>query len=460
MARLPLGPMVFLAALSLAACTPAIRTDMPERLQAELPGELPRMSNFGTVTVQAPARPNTEIAADFLDLSFAMESGRRVERMSRFEGPVTVDVVAGAPRTLEPDLERLIARLRSEAEIDIRRATSDATPANITIETIPRERLQRVVPQAACFVVPRVSSWSEFRSASARAGRDLDWTTLDTRERVAIFIPSDVPPQEVRDCLNEELAQALGPLNDIYHLPDSVFNDDNFHAILTGFDMLILRAYYDDSLRSGMTRADVAQRLPEILDRLNPGGRRGAARAPIDTSRPWITAIETALVPGGAASARIQAAERAVTIARNADWQDVRLGFSHFALGRLTLSSDVERSIAAFQIAGGVFERLAPGGIQSAHVDMQLAAFTLSSGRADDALRLTGRAMPAATRAQNAALLSTLMMIRAEALDDLGRTSEARQVRIDSLSWGRYGFGPNAALGARLTEVAALSPRR
>jgi len=33
-------------------------------------------------------------------------------------------------------------------------------------------------------------------------------------------------PQEVRDCLHEELAQALGPLNDLYRLPDSVFNDD------------------------------------------------------------------------------------------------------------------------------------------------------------------------------------------------------------------------------------------
>jgi hypothetical protein len=65
---------------------------------------------------------------------------------------------------------------------------------------------------------------------------------------VAVFIPSDVSPQEVRDCLHEEVAQALGPLNDLYRLPDSVFNDDNFHAVLTGFDMLILRTYYDAEL--------------------------------------------------------------------------------------------------------------------------------------------------------------------------------------------------------------------
>jgi len=91
---------------------------------------------------------------------------------------------------------------------------------------------------------------------------------------------------------------------------------------------------------------------------------------------------------------------------------------------------------------------------------MQLAAFALSSGRTEEALRLTARAMPAATRAQNASLLSTLMMIRAEALDDAGRPSEARSVRLDSLAWGRYGFGGEAGVAARLTEVAALSPRR
>ena len=57
-----------------------------------------------------------------------------------------------------------------------------------------------------------------------------------------------------------------------------------------------------------------------------------------------------------------------------------------------------------------------------------------------------------------AALLATLQMIRAEALDDVGRAAEARAVRLDSLGWGRYGFGSNAAVGARLSEVAALSP--
>jgi hypothetical protein len=89
---------------------------------------------------------------------------------------------------------------------------------------------------------------------------------------------------------------------------------------------------------------------------------------------------------------------------------------------------------------------------------MQLAAFALSAGDAEQVLTLVGRALPAATRAENASLMATLLMIRAEALELQGRMSEAAAVRLDSLGWARYGFGRDAAVRDRLTEVAALSP--
>ncbi len=447
-------------ALALSACgastTPT--RDLPERrVGPELTQTVPAMNQFGTAQTEAPTRSNAQIVADFIELSFQMESGRRIERLSRFEGPVTIAVAPGAPASLSPDLDRLIERLRQEARIDIRRVAHGREPASITIETLPRERMQRMVPEAACFVVPRVSSWAEFRRT--RNSREMDWTTLDVRERVAVFLPNDVAPQEVRDCLHEEVAQALGPLNDLYRLDDSIFNDDNFHAVLTGYDMLILRAYYDDALGSGMSQSDVAAVLPGVLARLNPRGQSGGRTAESSvTPRPWIEAIETALGPGTRDTQRVNAAERAVAIARQSGMSDARLAFSYFALGRLSLATDAEGSVNAFLAAANIYDRIAPNGIHAAHIDMQLAAFALSSGRPDEALRLSGQAMPAATRAQNASLLSTLLMIRAESLDALGRASEARQVRLDSLAWGRYGFGNTAAVGARLTEVAALAP--
>jgi hypothetical protein len=446
------------SALVLSGCVASSgpMRDVPERrMTPEIAQTIPAMNQFGAVQPIPTQRSNAQIASDFIELSFQMESGRQIERLSRFEGPVTIAVAAGAPASLSLDLDRLVDRLRTEARIDIRRV-APGSGANITVETLPRDRMQRIVPEAACFVVPRVSSWAEFRRA--RTSREMDWTTLDTRERVAVFLPNDVAPQEVRDCLHEEVAQALGPLNDLYRLHDSVFNDDNFHAVLTEFDMLILRAYYDDGLRSGMTRAEVAAALPGILARINPRGAGSGAAEGGPTPRAWIEAIETALGPGTRDGLRVAAADRAVTIARQAGLSDARLAFSYFALGRLSLATDIEGSVNAFLAAANIYDRIAPGGIHAAHIDMQLAAFALSSGRADEALRLSGQAMPAATRAQNASLLSTLLMIRAESLDALGRSSEARQVRLDSLAWGRYGFGNSAAVGARLTEVAALAP--
>lgn len=81
------------------------------------------------------------------------------------------------------------------------------------------------------------------RIQTVRRTPTVDWTKLERRDRAAVFVRFDVAPQEIRDCLHEELAQALGPLKDLYRLSDSVSNDDNIHAVLTSFDMLILRAY-------------------------------------------------------------------------------------------------------------------------------------------------------------------------------------------------------------------------
>jgi hypothetical protein len=415
------------------------------------------MKSFGAMRATPPARSNQGIAADFLDLSFRLESGRELPVFTRFEGPVTVRVVGPAPPTLSGDLDRLLARFRAEAGLPITRVPGTAD-ASITIEVITRAELQRAVPQAACFVVPRVSSWSEFRRD--RRSPQLDWTTLRVRERMAVFIPSDVAPQEVRDCLHEEVAQALGPLNDLYRLTDSVFNDDNFHTVLTGFDMLILRATYAPELRSGMTRAEVAAALPGVLARINPGGNGVGYRPRPPTTRDWIDAIETALGPRTSPTRRRSAAAEAVEIARSRGWNDNRLGFSLYAFGRLSLGADPDLALASFLQARQIFARSSDTAIHEAHVNMQLAAFALASGQADFALELVDASVPVVERKQNAALLSSLLLVRAEALETLGRPAEAQATRLDSLGWARYGFGSDQEVLMRATEIASLRPAR
>ncbi|MBJ3761770.1 DUF2927 domain-containing protein [Maribius pontilimi] len=442
------------ALLAIAACAPVPR-DLPDRREAA-PSQLPAMKVFAAPRVSRPARSNRDIAQDFLDLTFQLESGRTLPVFTRFEGPVSLRVTGAIPTSLEQDLTRLLGRIRTEARIDIARVPANR-PANITIQTISRRDLQRTVPEAACFVVPRVGSWDEFR-ANRRNGVT-DWTTLETRERLSIFIPGDVPPQELRDCLHEELAQALGPLNDLYRLTDSVFNDDNFHTVLTGFDMLVLRATYAPELRSGMTRDQVAARLPAILSRLNPAGdrRRSADRGA--TNRAWIDEIERALGPRTSQQARRDAAKRAVAIARASGWRDNRLAFSLFALGRLSLGVEPELALGSFLQAAGIYGADPATQVHEAHIAMQLAAFALSAGEAEQALAIVDANTDAVMAAENAALLATLLLVKAEALELLGRDTEAQRLRLEGLGWARYGFGSDAEVLQREAEISAISPR-
>ena len=253
-------------------------------------------------------------------------------------------------------------------------------------------------------------------------------------------------------------------MNDLYRLSDSVFNDDNFQNTLTGFDMLVLRATYAPELRTGMTRAEVAARLPALLARLNPGGAgAGAAEAvtaaTAATPRQWTSAIETALGGRGSLPAREQSARQAIAIARAGGWQDARTALGHFALGRLLLSRDPATALASFAEAARIYRTLPGGLIQAAHVEMQFAAHDLATGDAGGALDRIDAVLPVVARSENAALMATLLMMKAEALDRTGRGAEADAARLDSLGWGRYGFGSDAQVRARQAEIAVLARR-
>lgn len=455
--------LLALSVMFMTACTPVPQNLSPQNSSGTpiqptramgLQDSLPPMRSFAGNTVNTPTRSNREIGKDFMDLAFRMESGRPVVRLTRFEAPISVRVTGQIPPSLTPDLRALLGRIRNEAGIDI--FMTGASTASITIEAIPRAELNAAVPRAACFVVPRVSSWEEFKTV--RRTPTVDWTTLERRDRAAVFVPSDVAPQEIRDCLHEELAQALGPLNDLYRLSDSVFNDDNIHAVLTSFDMLILRAYYDPALSNGMSRGQVAARLNGVLSRLNPAGDSRAARPQNDTTRDWIDNIETALTAGSTGQRRRNAALQAVSLAGALNWSGPRNGFAHYAFGRLNVGHDSDIALASFRESMRIYNHSPETRLHAAHVSVQLAAFAMSSGDADAVLTLVEGAMPIAAAHENAALLATLMMFKAEALEMMGRAPEARLVRMDSLGWARYGFGADTNVRARLREIASLNP--
>ncbi|MFT7596983.1 MAG: hypothetical protein ACI8R4_004326 [Paracoccaceae bacterium] len=447
-------PLALVLALTVSGCATVPLQDTPTRAQIA-DSTLPPMKAFAAPRPVAPMQSNANIAADFIALHFELESGRALPVFTRFETPITVKVTGSPPPSLGPDLTRLIDRLQREAGINIQQV--DSGDANVTIQAVSRADIRRALPQAACFVVPNVSSLNEFRRD--RRKPKTNWSLLRNRTRLGIFLPYDASPQEVRDCLHEELAQALGPLNDLYRLPQSVFNDDNVHTVLTGFDMLILRATYAPELRSGMTKSQVAANLPTILARLNPRGDGLPAQTISATPRSWNDAVQTALGPGADPATRRNAAATAARTAQQEGWQDHRRAFSHYMLGLLTQVHDPELAQQYYATALHYLGNTPGTDLHRAYVTTQTAAYAIATNDGNSALRQIRPMLDVATRAENAALLSTLMLLQAEALDQTGQSDQARTVRLDSLGWARYGFGSDWAVRAKMQEISALNPQ-
>ena len=400
-------------------------------------------------------RSNADLAEDFIALTFALENGVELTGLLRHERPIRVHLASPGLEPYRRDVDRLVRRLRAEAGLDIA-LTDDGARAQIHIEAVPARSIRRVFPTAACFIVPGVTSWAEFRARDGDA--DLRWSNQAALEKSAIFLPVDTAPQDVRDCLAEELTQALGPANDLYRLPDTVWNDDNFHGDPTAFDMLILRALYQPELRSGMSRDAVTRALPGVLDRVNPKGRGRPRVARAPESPEFAQAIEAALSRDRPRSDRTRAANDATRIAAAMRPADHRLGVALLARGRQELRRDPEAAVRDFGSAYTLFRtRLGLHDIRTAQAGVHLAAMSLATERYDFAIGLADLHVPDALAARNAVLIAGYLSIKAAALAETDRIDEARAARLDSLRWARYGFGEEGGGMAReQARIAAL----
>ena len=445
-------PFLFLAlSLTLSACA---TTETSRRAAPEM--SMPPMATFKRIAPTPPKASNAVIARDFLDLAFTLENGTKLPVLTKFDGPVTVKVSGASTPTLGPDLDRLLKRLRSEARIPIRRITGDDT-ASITIVPVTIAEIRKAAPTAACFVRADVSSWEEYRAR--RNDPRTNWTNLRARTRMAIFVPTDVSPQETRDCLHEEIAQALGPVNDLYRLSDSIFNDDNFHTVLTGYDMLILRTYYDSRLKNGMTKEMVAARLPAILNQLNPRGRSKSMAGPRSASPAWKKAINTATSRRASKPRRIASAEKAVALAALEATSDTHLAYSYYILGRLSLAHDPDKALDAFLKAGRIYQSRPDTRIQEAHVALQVAAFQLAAGHSDIAVALVDQYLAVVRQSEHAALLSLMLLVKAEGLAIEGQQAKSDAAQKEALAWARYGYGNQSVIRERVSEILSISPR-
>ncbi len=379
------------------------------------------------------ARSNTAIANEFIALLFETENGTPIPRLLKYDTPVRV-ALDPALAGYRADLVQVLGQMRRRAGVDIALTTG---AAQITVEQVPAAALKRYYPTAACVVVPGVTSFTEFRR-----GTFPRWSRQQRLTRASVFIPDNAPPYIVRACFNEEIAQALGPVNDLYRVADTVFNDDNAYNTLTGYDLLILKLLYSDGLQTGMGKAAVAARLPALLARLNPAGNRPGPPARAD--RRWQALIEVAMNAANARPARLSAASQAVTRARKLGGN--RLVHSLLIYGRLNLRARPTLAAPAFQEAYALsLSQLGPNNLRTALAAMHVAAIDIEAGRFQAAITLTTPALATAKRAKDPVMVAGLQGLRALAYTRLGQSANATRARLDSLAQARYAFGNNAA---------------
>ena len=409
-------------------------------------GAAPAITAEGT----GVARSNTSIADEFVALMFATENGTRIPRLLKYETPVRValDPALGAYRS---DLEVVLGEMRSKSGLDI--ALSEG-PAQIRIEEVPAAALRRAYPTAACVVVPGVSSFSQFLR-----GDFPRWSRQQSLTRATVLIPGGSAPYIVRACLNEEIAQALGPVNDLYYVSDTVFNDDNVFNNLTDFDLLVLKILYSPELRSGMQEAAVRAQLPRLLARLNPAGNRGSAQT-AQKDRRWQAVIETAMNTAVPRARRISAATRAIARARSLG--DHRLIHSLIIYGRLTLREQPSLAAPAFQEAYTLAQnQLGPNNLRTSLATMHIAAIALEAGKFAEVITLTTPALATARRHNEPVIIAGIQGLRALAFLKLGQISLSEAARVDSLKQARYAFGNNAAqIATAQAQIEGLLPRQ
>ncbi len=407
----------------------------------------------GAGPVSAPtgggvARANSVIADEFIAYLFETEGGVRIPRLLKYEGPIRVSL-DGALRGYRADLQSVLAGMRRQSGVDI--ALTDGR-ANIRILRVPAAALKQIYPTAACVVVPGVSSFAEVQRRQFPR-----WSRQVSLTKAVVLIPDTTPPYVVRACLNEEIAQALGPVNDLYRVSDTVFNDDNVFNTLTHYDHLILRLLYSPELRNGMGPAAVRAELPALLARENPAGTNSTGRATRSDSR-WKALIETAMNGANPRPTRLNAALRAVERARRLGGH--RLAHSLIIYGRLTLGDQPDLAAPAFQEAYQLnLSRLGPDNLRTALAAMHVAAVAIKARDFGAVITLTTRALATATRFNDPVLRAGLQSLRALAFAQLGQKNAAQVARVDSLAQARYAFGDNAPhIASAQAQIDGLLP--
>lgn len=442
------GPLLALA-LALSGCLAPGLAPLGPALPAHEPAE-PVL--YRALPAGHTQYGNASLAELLVTLTHETEWGGARPHLVRFEAPVRVALEGPGAERHRPFVARYLGYLRRHTGIDIGPAAGrTGAPANMTIRLVSGGDFSRLLPSASCVLVPNATQWGDFREAPDTMG-GVAMAEARRLDAVTIFVPDDAIPADIRRCLLEEIAQGLGPLNDLYGLGPSIFNDDFGHLWPTRLDLLMLRVLYAPELESGLGRRETERRAKAVLDRINPAGRR-ARPLPAPSHRSeetWRALVGDVLRSDRHARSRRGAARDALAFAERAlpgtAWH------CHSLVLRAQVEKRAEPELAARLLAKAeevCAQVHGAEGPRIAQVRLTRAGLALALARPDEALAESEGLAPILAGHGLDEALAAYYAVRARALESLGRDGQSRSAARLAADWGAYATGRARVSAAR-----------
>jgi hypothetical protein len=432
-----------------AACAPA-----PEEAPVKPAPAIAEKPAFPELGAALPAGhtayANASLARLFVVLTHEMEGRARRPHLVRYETPVSVGIEGRGGERYGAFLDEALARLRRNSGIAIARGPG---PYNLHIRFIDGKRFNATLPMAFCVIAQGDVTWQAF--AADPLGANARQAAKATRiEQTTIFIPDDARPYLTRNCLLEEVSQALGMSNDLFGLGGSSFNDDGAHLWPTKLDYLMLRVLYTPEMTTGLDRRETRDRALDILNRINPAGR-AAPPMPMLRQRSlevWSHLIARVFSRDASDREVREDVGKALQVVEAYAPKSAQHCHTLFTAGRVLSRPEPESALQLLDLALRVCDSAhGASDIRHARIKLQKACALSRLGRYGEAIRATESIWPVLAAHGQDRPLAALYTIQADALaaTEPGRPRAAAAHQL-AVAWSAYAMGPGQrAAGCR-----------
>jgi hypothetical protein len=385
---------------------------------------------------------NASLSRLFVSLSHDTEWGARRRHLVRYEAPVSVGLEGQGAERHFAFLDEFLGQISRNSGVDIARGNGRE---NLHIRLVEGARFDDLLPTAFCVVGQGDVSWDDFAADPSNYGaRAL--LAAEQISQMTIFIPDTAPPYLVRNCLLEEIPQALGLANDLYGLGSSIFNDDAAHLWPTKLDYLMLRILYAPEMATGLDRRDSGARALRVLNRVNPAGA-GAVPLPSLRQRSlgdWPALIQNVFSRAASEREARDFAEKALTIVTAYAPMSAQHCHTLITAGRVLSRPEPERALRLFEQARRVCNAAhGVSDVRQARIALESACALLRLDRFDEVVAVTEANWPVLAAHGQDERLAALYTIQSEALA-VAEPGSTRTTSVAQLAaeWSAYALGP------------------